>query len=167
MPRPPVPLPQIRTHLAKGPAAPQIADDLKARILGEQYVSGDPLPSVTGWAEFYERSEPTVAKGFDLLVKEGWLMKEAHKGYIVATVIPPVKSVLAEESTEEMRAVALTRDEHSVVEAKQQHGAIICQCPTCDAWAALTTDFPKGIIPTCETDKTPMITVRLDPAKRL
>lgn len=62
----------------------QIADDLKAKIMGGELAPGEMLPSQSQLADTYGVSQMTVRQGLGLLVDDGYIYSVWGKGYFVA-----------------------------------------------------------------------------------
>lgn len=143
------------------PLAPQIVDDLKTRMLSGQYLQSGPLPTVSALAEFYDVTDQIMSSVLAKLVKERWLVKSGYGSYGVAAIIPPIKPV-------EAPPVALVATKQKAALATQE---TIVYCPTCGIWMSLSEAFlialPSELTLTCTADKTALMVVRLDLAKRV
>lgn len=140
---------------------PQIVDDLKTRMLSGQYPQSGPLPTVSGLAEFYDVTDQIMSNALIKLVKENWVIKSGYGSYAVAPVIPPVKSV-------ETSPITLTTAKQSTSFATQE---TIVYCSVCGIWTSLPETIlaalPAELTLACTADKTALIVVRLDTAKRI
>ena len=74
------------SHPSMEPIYEQIASQIRLRIREGSLKSGDPLPSVRGFARDYRVSALTVKKAYDLLEEEGFVHTVHGKGTYVAEI---------------------------------------------------------------------------------
>ena len=68
----------------RSPIYQQIAEQIKAQIVGGEIRPGDQVMSTNQYAEFYRINPATAAKGFHQLVEEGVLYKKRGIGMFVS-----------------------------------------------------------------------------------
>lgn len=152
-------LPAGNVYLDKSkPLVPQIADDLKCRMLNGQYAQHSPLPTATALGEFYDTTDQTVGTALARLIKEGWVEKEGFGKYRVATIIPPSAESVPLPVAKERPVV------------QQVSATRLLYCPTCGIWTqmdpSMLAAIPTGMTLACVADASVLVSVALDPDKR-
>lgn len=141
------------------PLTPQIADDLKTRMLSGQYPQNGPIPTASSLAEFYDATDQTVHGALMKLVKEGWLVKEGYGSYKVATMIPP--PVMTEP----------VADAPAKPPKETESPQVLLYCPTCGIWTRLSVAvieaIPSALALMCVADGIALERVQLDPTKEV
>lgn len=74
------------SELSDEPLHAQMSRQIRAKILSEDLVGGDPLPSIRGLAREQKVSVITVQRAYDDLEREGLVQAHAGKGFWVASI---------------------------------------------------------------------------------
>ena len=93
------------SDLSDEPLHAQVSRQIRAKILSEDLLGGDPLPSIRGMAKEQRVSVITVQRAYDDLEREGLVKARRGKGFWVA----PIPEERKQEMAEERFAVALEK----------------------------------------------------------
>jgi GntR family transcriptional regulator len=94
----------LRIDLASNvPVYEQIADGLRAELVGGQFAAGDKLPTVRMLAIDLGVHHNTVAQAYRQLADEGWLDLRRHRGATVQTRRPQSGRVSPEKFPRALR----------------------------------------------------------------
>lgn len=85
------------SDLSDEPLHAQISRQIRAKILSEDLLGGQPLPSIRGLAKEQRVSVITVQRSYEDLEREGLLQSRRGKGFWVAPIPGGRKQQMAEE----------------------------------------------------------------------
>ena len=85
------------SELSDEPLHAQISRQIRAKILSEDLIGGDPLPSIRGMAKEQRVSVITVQRSYEDLEREGLVHSRRGKGFWVAPIPEGRKQKMAED----------------------------------------------------------------------
>jgi len=83
------------SELSDEPLHAQISRQIRAKILSEDLIGGDPLPSIRGMAKEQRVSVITVQRSYEDLEREGLVHSRRGKGFWVAPIPERKKHTMA------------------------------------------------------------------------
>ncbi len=85
------------SELSDEPLHAQISRQIRAKILSEDLIGGDPLPSIRGMAKEQRVSVITVQRSYEDLEREGLVHSRRGKGFWVAPIPERKKHTMAKK----------------------------------------------------------------------
>jgi len=85
------------SELSDEPLHAQISRQIRAKILSEDLIGGDPLPSIRGMAKEQRVSVITVQRSYEDLEREGLVHSRRGKGFWVAPIPEGKKHTMAKK----------------------------------------------------------------------